>query len=94
MNPPPDHLSREEFENFLQLFTHEIRNRLNALALEAADLAEQAGPHLDGDRLQKQIQECSSFLRTVRDAVAAGEDKAALPDLIRKWKETRLTGEK
>ncbi len=40
----PGPVPREEFEHFLVALTHEIRNRLNGIALEAADIAELAGP--------------------------------------------------
>ena len=54
--PAPGSLSstpvpREEFEQFVSALTHEIRNRLNTIALEAADLAELAGPPADATRL-------------------------------------------
>ena len=67
----PDDLTREEFEEFLRAFTHEVRNRLNSIALEAADLAEQAGPGVDASRLQRQIQDCSAFLKAARDLLAS-----------------------
>src|SRR5579863_4972734 len=86
---------REEFEKFLHAFTHEIRNRLNAIALEAADLAEQArltagsttGPPADATRLQQQVQECSAFLKKVREALAPDDpraERAALADFTKK----------
>ena len=59
----PDELTREKFEKFFQAFTHEIRNRLNSIALEAADLAEQAGPPADATRLQQHVQDCSQYLK-------------------------------
>ena len=40
----PSAVPREEFEKFITALTHEIRNKLNTIALEAADLAEMAGP--------------------------------------------------
>jgi len=94
---PSDHLSREEFENFLQIFTHEIRNRLNGIALEAADLAEQAGPQANSHRLQQQVQECSAFLKAVREMVSSTSTegkKIAFHDLIKKIKERNLGNEK
>ena len=66
-----DDLTREEFEKFLHAFTHEICNRLNSIALEAADLAEQAGADVDSSRLQRQIQDCSVFLKAARDMLAS-----------------------
>ncbi len=69
-------MTREEFEQFLSVFTHEIRNRLNLIALEAADLAEQAGPQADSIRLQQHIRECSAFLKTVRDTLTPGDPAA------------------
>lgn len=89
----PDQLSRAEFEQFLQAYTHEIRNRLNALALEAADLAEQADGQVDASRLQRQVQECSAFLKMTRDALAPDHpqaEKVGLADFVRKLKERRV----
>ncbi len=86
----PDGITREEFEKFLQAFTHEIRNQLNGIALEAADLAEQAGPTADSTQIQGHIQACSKFLKAVRDALApsaAGQPGMTPAELIKKWKE-------
>jgi len=86
-------VSREEFEQFLQALTHEIRNRLSGISLEAADLAEQAGPNIDANRLQQQVQDCSAFLKKVRELVTAdeaGAGKMALPDVIKRLKERLL----
>ena len=91
----PDDLTREEFEEFLRVFTHEIRNRLNSIALEAADLAEQAGSGVDSSRLQGRIQDCSAFLKEVRAMLApesAQTKKAAPADVIIKWRERKFTG--
>jgi signal transduction histidine kinase len=70
--PSPDltAVPRGEFEQFLNALTHEIRNRLNSIALEAADLAEQAGPPADATRLQEHVQDCSAFLKKVRETLA------------------------
>ena len=96
MNPSaPDDLNREEFGKFLQAFTHEIRNRLNSIALEAADLAEQTGPDTDSSRLQGQIQDCSAFLKEVREQLAPdAPQKAKLTpaELVKKWRERKLAG--
>jgi signal transduction histidine kinase len=59
-------VSRAEFDQFLHLFTHELRNRLNVLSLEAADLAEQWEGTVDLSRLQARIRECSAILKEVR----------------------------
>ena len=90
-------IPREEFELFLHAFTHEIRNRLNGIALEATDLAEQAhltaGGQADASRLQRQVQECSALLKTVRDLLAPDDSRAnkmALADLLKKLKERTL----
>ena len=97
--PSPTHraeaatVSREEFEQFLHALTHDIRNRLNGIALEAADLAEQAGPQADAGRLQQQVQDCSAFLKKVRDLLApdgTAAEKMALADFVRKLKERSL----
>lgn len=80
---------REEFEQFLLAFTHEIRNRLNSIALEAVDLAEQAGEQADASRLQQQIQNCSALLKTVREALASDDPQAervALADFTKQWR--------
>ena len=90
-NPnPPDDFSREEFERFLQAYTHEIRNRLNGIALEAADLADQAGTSADASRLQRQIQECSFFLKEIREMLTPEDPqkkKIALADVVKKLRE-------
>ncbi len=89
-SPGPTAVSREEFERFLHALTHEIRNRLNGIALEAADLSEQAGPPADATRLHQQIQDCSAFLKRVRDLLAPDApeaERAALADFIKKLRE-------
>jgi hypothetical protein len=81
---------REEFEQFLHLFTHEIRNHLNGIALEAADLAEQVGPEADASRLQQQVRDCSAFLKKVRDALAPDDPEAEKPapaDFVKKLRD-------
>ena len=81
---------REEFEQFLSALSHEIRNRLNGIALEAADLAEQAGPEIDSARLQQQVQECSAFLKKMRETLAPDDPRASrgsLPEFIKKLRE-------
>jgi len=72
----PNQLPREEFEHFLNALTHEIRNRLNNIALEAADLAEQVGPAADATRLQQHVQDCSAFLKKVRETLAPDDSHA------------------
>jgi signal transduction histidine kinase len=83
---------RAEFEHFLTALTHEIRNRLNSIGLEAADLAEQAGPPADATRLQQYVQDCSAFLKKVRESLAPDDpnaEKMALPDFVKKLRERR-----
>src|SRR5271155_1850379 len=83
-------LPREEFEHFLNALTHEIRNRLNGIALEAADLAEQAGPPADSTRLQEHVQDCSAFLKKIREKVSPDDPQAermSLPEAVRKLRE-------
>ncbi|HUB68145.1 MAG TPA: hypothetical protein VL981_11735 [Candidatus Methylacidiphilales bacterium] len=87
-----DVLSREEFETFLRALTHEIRNRLNGIALEAADFAEQTGTGIDASRLQRQIQDCSTFLKAVRDMLASDspqKGKISPAEAIKKWREQK-----
>ena len=89
----PVPVSREDFELFLQALTHEIRNRLSGISLEAADLAEQAGAQVDGNRLQQQVQECSAFLKKVREQVTldgAEAGKLSLPDANKKIRDRTL----
>ena len=89
-SPDPNHLPREEFEHFLNALTHEIRNRLNSIALEAADLAEQAGPPADATRLQQHVQDCSAFLKNVRETLAPDDshaEKVALSDFVKELHE-------
>lgn len=81
---------REEFERFLHVLTHEIRNRLNGIALEAADLAEQAGPQADSTRLQQQIQDCSTFLKKIRTTLAPDDpqvQRAELAEFVKALRE-------
>ena len=88
----PSAVPREEFEQFINALTHEIRNRLNSIALEAADLAEQAGPPADATRLQQYVQDCSAFLKKVRESLAPDDpnaEKMALPDFVKKLRERR-----
>ncbi len=88
----PNHIPREEFEHFLNALTHAIRNRLNGIALEAADLAEQAGPRADATRLQQQVQDCSAFLKKVRERLAPDDPhakKAALPAFVKELRGQR-----
>src|SRR5271170_3267884 len=88
----PNDLPREEFESFLNALTHEIRNRLSGIALEAADLAEQAGPPADATRLQQHVQDCSAFLKKVREALApddAHAERVSLSDFIKKLREQK-----
>jgi len=85
-----DQLPREEFEHFLNALTHEIRNRLNSIALEAADLAEQAGPPTDAMRLHQHVQNCSAFLKKVRETWAPDDshaEKVPLSDFAKKLRE-------
>jgi signal transduction histidine kinase len=84
-------IQREEFEKFITDLTHDIRNRLNGIALEAADLAEQAGA--DGTRLQQYVQECSAYLKSVRETLAPDDSRTShitLSDFIRKSREKKV----
>ena len=99
--PAPDsqdtnQLPRAEFELFLNALTHEIRNRLNSIALEAADLAEQAGPPADATRLQQQVQDCAAFLKRVRETLASDDvqaERVPLADFVRKLRERQDGGD-
>ena len=82
-------IPREEFEKFLVALTHDIRNKLNSIALEAADLTEQA-EGIDGSRLQQYVQECSAFLKNVRQTLAPDDprtEKMNLPDFVQHLRE-------
>ena len=93
MNAPgTNEIPREEFELFLNALTHEIRNRLNSIALEAADLAEKAGPPADATRLQQHVQDCSAFLKKVRETLAPDDphaEKVALSAFVKELHEQR-----
>ncbi len=83
---------RAEFEQFLKALTHENRNQLNSIALEAADLAESAGPPADGTRLQQYVQDCSAYLKKVREALAPDDpnaEKITLSDYMKRLRERR-----
>src|SRR5271170_3538787 len=93
-DPSPDlpPVPRAEFEHFLNALTHEIRNRLSGIALEAADLAEQAGPPADATRLQEHVQDCSAFLKKIRETLApddAHAERVSLSDFIKKLREQK-----
>ncbi len=85
-------IPREEFEHFLAALTHEIRNRLNGIALEAADIAELAGPPADASRLQEQVQDCSAFLKKVRETWAPEGDaeRRKLPESGKELRELKI----
>jgi len=88
----PSAVPREEFEAFINSLTHEIRNRLNSIALEAANLAEQAGPPADGTKLQQYVQDCSLYLKKVRETLApddAHTETVALTEFVRKLREKK-----
>jgi signal transduction histidine kinase len=72
----PTDLSRAEFEEFLHFLTHEVRNRLNAIGLEAADLAEQMDDSGKALRLQMQVRECAAFLKTARELLSPDDPEA------------------
>jgi signal transduction histidine kinase len=77
---------REEFEAFIHALTHEIRNKLNSISLEATDLAEQAGPPADASRLQQLVQDCSTYLKKVREVLAPDDthtDTLALSQFVK-----------
>jgi hypothetical protein len=81
----PQVIPREEFERFLIALTHDIRNKLNSIALEAADLSEQAEGQVDASRLQQYVQECSGFLKRIRESLAPEDpraEKLALPAFV------------
>ena len=86
----PNQVSREEFEMFLHALIHEIRNRLNSIALEAADLAELAGPPADATRLQQHVQHCSAFLKRIRETLAPDDshtNTVVLSEFVKKFRE-------
>jgi len=88
----PTAVPREEFEAFVIALTHDIRNRLNSIALEAADLAEQAGPPADGTRLQQCVQDCSAYLKTIRETLAPDESHTktvALTEFVKKLRQKK-----
>jgi signal transduction histidine kinase len=88
----PSAVPREEFEDFIHALTHEIRNKLNSIALEAADLAEQAAPAADASRLQQLVQDCSTYLKKIRDTLAPDEshtDTVALREFVKRLREKK-----
>ena len=87
----PSMVPREEFERFLVALTHDIRNKLNSIALEAADLTEQA-EGIDGSRLQQYVQDCSIFLKKVREVLApddANSEKVPQGDFVKRLRDIR-----
>jgi gamma-glutamylcysteine synthetase len=88
----PSAVPREDFEKFIIALSHEIRNKLNTIALEAADLAEMAGPPADASRLQQQVQECSAYLKKIRETLAPDDshtDTVALSDFVKRLREKK-----
>ena len=88
----PSAVPREEFEKFIIAFTHEIRNKLNTIALEAANLSEQAAAPEDGARLQQQIQDCSAYLKKIRETLAPDDshtDTIVLTDFVKRLREKK-----
>jgi len=91
--PSPTAGTQAELELFLQALTHEIRNRLSGISLEAADLAEQGGPQVDASRLQQQIQDCAALLKKVRELAAADSadtGRLSLAEMTKKLKDRSL----
>jgi signal transduction histidine kinase len=88
----PSAVPREDFESFILAMTHEIRNRLNSIALEAADLAEMAGPPADATRLQQHVQECSAYLKKIRETLAPDDthtNTVVLTQFVKKLREKK-----
>lgn len=88
----PTAVPREEFEKFIIALTHEIRNKLNTIALEAANLAEQSGADEEGARLQQQIQDCSAYLKKIRETLAPDDthtDTVVLTDFVKRLREKK-----
>jgi signal transduction histidine kinase len=88
----PSAVPREEFEKFITSLTHEIRNKLNMIALEAANLAEQAGPPADGTKLQQHVQDCSAYLKKIRETLAPDDshtDTVVLSDFVKRLRERK-----
>jgi signal transduction histidine kinase len=88
----PTAVPREEFEQFINVMTHDIRNKLNSIALEAADLAEVAGPPADATRLQQYVQDCSMYLKTIRETLAPDDSHTgtvALADFVKRLREKK-----
>jgi signal transduction histidine kinase len=81
MPSDPTPLTRAEFEEFLHFFTHELRNQLNAIALEAADLAEQTNGQADGLRLQANVRDCAAFLKQTREILVPDDPAEPRPGL-------------
>ncbi len=89
---PPSAVPRDEFERFIVALTHDIRNRLNLIALEAADLAEMAGPPADATRLQQHVQDCSAYLKKIRETLAPEQshtDTIVLSDFVKRLREKK-----
>jgi hypothetical protein len=65
--PPSGEPTRRQWESLLLGWTHEIRNRLNGISLEAADLAEMSGGELDAAPLHQRVQEAAKLLAELRE---------------------------
>jgi len=88
----PSAVPREEFEAFIHALTHDIRNRLNSIGLEATNLAEQAGPPADATKLQQLVQDCSVYLKKIRETLAPDDthtDTVALTEFVKKLREKK-----
>ena len=66
----PSPVPRVVFEAFIETVTHEVRNYLNNISLEATLLREQSEPKLDIAKLQGYVQGCAAYLKNVRDSLA------------------------
>jgi signal transduction histidine kinase len=74
-------LPAEELDRFLLALIHELRNRLNLISLEAANLAEEAEGKADATRLQQHIADYSAFLKKLHRQ-ASHEDAPQTPPTL------------
>jgi hypothetical protein len=83
---------RIEIEAWLHDFVHELRNHLNNISLEAANLADVAGNPPEAVQLQMKIQICGAYLKLIRDGIAPDQPRFERATVREILEETQARG--